>query len=120
MRRRRAVRCCGLDHASLVMADHNPFRRESLLQHGDRLAWFGAATHEDIESRVAAFGPGVNADMAFSEHGDAADATASGDGVEMDVQKGRSRGLYRVSHRGLDARFVIEPHRLPEVDDEMV
>ena len=66
----------GLDHAALVLADHDAARLEGALEDFQRLAWFGIAAHEHVEGREALFRPSVDGDVAFRQHRHARDAAA--------------------------------------------
>jgi hypothetical protein len=61
----------GLKDAALVFADDDSAGIEGGLENRKGFAWLGVSAHEDVESRVAFFRPGMDADMALGENGDA-------------------------------------------------
>ncbi len=91
-----------------MLADHDAARIESRLEHVQRLARFSIAAHEDVERRIAAFRPCVNADMALGENGNAGDATTFRERMQMNVQERRSGGIHRIDQRLFDMIAVAE------------
>src|SRR5665213_474964 len=107
------------DHAALVLADHDAARIESALENVERLAGLGIAAHEHVERGIAFLGPGVDRDMAFSQHRHARDAAAFLEGVKMDVEQRCSRFLHRIDESGFDPLPIIQALGFPKVDDQM-
>src|SRR5580765_2745680 len=108
-----------LGYAALVLAEHNTFWCESLLQHRERLAGFRIATHEDVESGVTAFGPCVHTDMAFRENRDATYSATRSKGMQVDVKERGSRRFHCINHGLLNAILVVEAFCLPKIDDQV-
>src|SRR5258708_33482618 len=91
-----------LEYAALVLTEHNVFWCKSLLQHRERFAGFGIAAHEDIERGITAFGPCMNADVAFGQYSDAADAPTGRKGMQVEVEERRSCRFHCIDHCLLD------------------
>src|SRR5579864_6284013 len=108
-----------LEHAALVFADDDAAGIERRLEDTERFSRLRVAAHENIERRVALFGPGMDADVTLREHGDAGDAAAFGEGVQMNMQKRRARRLHRVDQRSFDAVAIVETLGFPQIDDQV-
>ena len=96
-----------------MFADDDATRTERRLEHRKRTPRLRASAHEDVEGRVAAFGPGVHADMAFGENGNAGDAAAFREPVQMNVQKRRARRCYGILQRLFDPIAIVEMLGVP-------
>ena len=57
--------------------------------------------------------------MAFGQHGNAGDAAAFREGVQMNVQERRPGSLHRVDQRLFDPVAVVQTFRFPQVDDQV-
>src|SRR6185437_6034854 len=108
-----------LEYAALVLAEHNALWCKSLLQHQVRLTGIGVAAHEDVERGVTAFGPCMNADVAFGQYSDAAYAPAGRKGMQVDMEERRPCRFHCIDHCLLDAILVVEAFRLPKIDDQV-
>ena len=108
-----------LKNAALVLTEHNALWCESLLQHRERLAGIGIAAHEDIERGITAFGPCVNADVAFGQYSDAAYAPTRRKGMQVDVEESCPRRFHCIDHCLLNAILVVEAFCLPKIDDQV-
>ncbi len=108
-----------LDYAALVLTEHNALWCKSLLQHRERFTGVGIAAHEDIERGITAFGPCMNADVAFGQYSDAAYAPAGRKGMQVNVQERRSCCFHCINHCLLDPILIVEAFRLPKIDDQV-
>src|SRR5260221_407313 len=109
----------GLNHAALMLADHDAAGLESALENLKRLAGLGIAAHEDVEGREALFRPGVDGDVAFRQHRHAGNAAAVFELVQVNMQQGCARLIHRIDQRGFDPLTVIQALGFPKVDDDV-
>ena len=99
--------------------DLDAFGRKGLLQHRHACLGLGRATHEHVKRRIAAFGPGMDGDMALRQNGDARHSTIRLEMVQMDMQQGRAGSLDAGAHRPVDMAYIGEMSSPVELDDEV-
>ncbi len=96
-----------------MFADNKATRIECRLDHRQSLAGLGISTHEDVESRVAFFGPSMNADVTFSEHGNTRNTATALKSMQMNVQERSSGSFHRIEQRGFNPITVVETLGVP-------
>src|SRR5215469_10318469 len=79
-----------LKDAALMLAYDDAAGIEGRLEHRERLSGFCVAAHEHVESRIAALGPCMYADMTLGEHGHSRHAASFRERMKVDVKERRS------------------------------
>ena len=108
-----------LENAALVFAQHDALWAKSLRQYLKRLAGLGIAAHENIEGGIAAFGPRMDADVAFGQNRHATNATMRREHMQMDVQQRCPCGLHGIDQRLMNTILVVEAVGLPKIDNQV-
>jgi hypothetical protein len=102
-----------------MLLHDDPGRLEGLFDDFDRRVRIGVAAHEGVERHVARLRPAANADMAFSEHRHARNATVLGKSVQMRVKRVRARHIHAPPQRLFDELEIVKPPSAVQIHDEM-
>lgn len=104
--------------AAVEFPDLDIFGLEGGLEDRDRRVGIGVAAHEDVEGRVADFGPCVAGNVGFREDRHGGNALRR-EAVGMQVQERGAGGFCGVAQGLFDERLIIEMVGVVQVDDEV-
>ena len=98
-----------------------PLCREACDQYRDGgIQIMPLTAEEQVDRRIAMFGPAMDADVRFGEQRDCGNPLAGAEAVQPEVDQRRARSGHGVAQHALDARRVIEPGAVEQIDQKMV